>query len=752
MSARDQSGDEIIDIKTLLKMLVDSQAKQAETQAKQAEIVQAKQEEFQQQILEILRSTNSTSNNHQHQGTSNTWPSTTTTSHHNDFSSREHYDSVAAKDHQVAIYVHGKNDQLYEAISDNKLETVKEILQNNPEVVKEGITYDSSTALHMAIFWRRDIMIVGEIVKLMQPEILEYKTSENGYTACHLAAMYGYAEAAKMMVHKNSKLTQIRDTRGRTPLEVALLYVTIGQKETVEYLYSVTREADLGQDGVTLLRRAINANFYDMALCLVKRFPQLVTEKSLEDNMCGLELLVRRPFAFRSGTKLTWLQDRIYSLMEVDVQSTYVRLVHTINTSKSPECTERDDKSEPPDVDVTEIGEKNPSGCTKRDKENPPEKSEASRDANAGVLRPYITRVPSLKKLYNLKVMHEQAIALLKQMLAEVSNAKNDSEVVTFFQNNPGIMKVAIKHGIIEVVLECLRKFTYLIWFQLPDQRMIEMAIAERNETMVSLICDCSDIYGDKIDLVSTTDDEENTILHYAAKLAPSSQLNLVAGVALQMQREVQWFKGVESIMLENDRSRRNKKGDTAHDIFAVEHQDLLKKGEDWMKDTSGSCMIVAALIATVAFAVAFTVPGGNISDSNNTMKSTPVFLRENSFTLFVVADSFALFASITSVLMFLAIYTSRYAEMDFLKSLPQKLIVGFATLFISMAAILIAFGASLFIVVGTLFTSCPIVFFAWLQLPLFCQMVHSTYWGSVLWKHRYILPTVEKNIKKKKV
>ncbi|KAI3956078.1 hypothetical protein MKW98_027392 [Papaver atlanticum] len=375
---------------------------------------------------------------------------------------------------------------------------------------------------------------------------------------------------------------------------------------------------------------------------------------------------------------------------------------------------------------------------------------------------PYLTRVPCLIKLYKQKLMHEQAMALLKHMLVELNNRMKEQEVIVFFKENPDIIKVAVKEGIIEFVVEGLTKFRSLLWHQLPDERMIEMAIAERNEMIVSLICDIGDEVGYKIDLVSTTDDHKNTILHYAAKLAPSAQLNLISGVDLQMQREVQWFKGVESIMRENDRYKRNEKGDTARYVFAHEHKDLLKKGEDWMKDTSGSCMIVAALIATVAFAAAFTVPGGNINDSNNTMNGTPVFLGETSFTLFVVADALALFTSITSVLMFLAIYTSRYAELDFLKSLPQKLIIGFATLFISMAAILVAFGAPLFIVVGgrfpsapipiALFTPFPILLFAWLQLPLFYEMVRPTYWGDILPNHRYILPTVKRNNMKNKV
>ncbi|KAI3956090.1 hypothetical protein MKW98_027404 [Papaver atlanticum] len=722
MSDRDHLGtdprshQETIDIKTLLKLIVETQAKQ---------------EESQQQIIEILRSTKSSAGDtHKPQGEGIGKNADKEEIIGDTANDNDNQQAAEVEVNRVAIYVPGKNDQLYGALSTNNMEKVKEILKNNPGVVEEGITHDSSTVLHTAVHWRMDILLIQEIVELMSPCILEYKTNKYGYTACHRASIYGYAKAAEVMVNKNPKLTQIRDFNGSTPLELALQYPTTGQKEIVKYLYSVTRDEDpspfLGQDGVRLLHKAIDANFYDMALNLVKRFPKLVTEKSLKDDICGLEVLVRRPFAFKSGAKLTWWQDRIYSLIEVDMNSTYVQPVE-------------------------------PS-------------TNASSTIDKRTLMPYLMRVPHLKKLYNLKLMHEQAIALLKQMLTQVNNNYNNPGIRIFFQNDPGIriffqnnsdiIKVAIKHGIIEVVVEVLEQFPYLIWYPLPHQRMIGMAIAERNENMVSLICDLGDVYGDKFDLVSTTDDEKNTILHYAAKLAPSARLNLISGVALQMQREVQWFKGVESIMMETDWFKRNKKGDTAQHLFTIEHKDLLKEAENWMKDTSGSCMVVAALIATVAFAAAFTVPGGNISDTNSAMNGNPVFLGNNAFTGFVVADALALFASITSVLMFLSIYTSRYAEMDFLKVLPQKLIIGFATLFISMAAILVAFGASVYIVVGgrypwapipiALFTSCPILLFACLQLPLFYEMVHSTYRGSILRNHIYISYTVEKNKKKK--
>ncbi|MCL7051692.1 hypothetical protein MKW94_006670, partial [Papaver nudicaule] len=83
-----------------------------------------------------------------------------------------------------------------------------------------------------------------------------------------------------------------------------------------------------------------------LALCLVKRFPKLITVKSREHKMSALELLIRKPFAFRSGTKLTWWQDRIYSLIQVRMDSVYDRPIKP-DTYQSSECTERDVENPP---------------------------------------------------------------------------------------------------------------------------------------------------------------------------------------------------------------------------------------------------------------------------------------------------------------------------------------------------------------------------------------------------------------------
>ncbi|KAI3958672.1 hypothetical protein MKW98_030337 [Papaver atlanticum] len=595
--------------------------------------------------------------------------------------------------------------------------------------MSQVITIQSQTALHIAVI-NRQWLFVEEILKVMPLEALELKERYYQNTALHQAVWDGNTKAAELMVKKNPKLTQIRDKWGAVPLLLAIKSISSGQKETALYLYSVTRDEDpspfSGYDGAELLCCTIDANFYDLAMCLVKRFPKLVTEKT-RSKVCGIEMMVQRPFAFRSGAKMKGWKSYLYELIQV-------------NMDYSPSCDHG----------------------TRGDEENPVERPNNTSNKRTvteffGKMVSIFTSVPCLKQLYEQKSMHKQAITLVKCMLIDIETTMTELEIRDFFSNS-SVLKTAIKYGIPEFVLECVDKFPFLIRLYIGEQKMIQMAIEERNKTILYLICDrCRE--DNKINLLSLRDKGNNTILHYAAKLAPSPQLNSVSGAALQMQRELLWYKGVESLVLEQNKFMRNKEGETAQFIFTKEHKKLMEKGEKWMKDTSQSCMLVATLIATVAFAAAFTVPGGNISDKDSRNNGIPVFLDHNSFVVFAVADAFALFSSTTSVLMFLAILTSRYAEEDFLKSLPQKLIIGLATLFISMATILVAFGSALTIVVGhrfswapipiTLLGCVPVILFYFLQFPLFYEIVVSTYWSYIFRERRHIIRRSTKKHKK---
>ena len=155
------------------------------------------------------------------------------------------------------------------------------------------------------------------------------------------------------------------------------------------------------------------------------------------------------------------------------------------------------------------------------------------------------------------------------------------------------------------------------------------------------------------------------------------------------------------------------------------------------MKGTASSCTVIAALIVTIMFAAAITIPGGNKQDSG-----LPTFLNEKVFMVFIISDALSLLSASTSLLMFLGILTSRYAEEDFLKSLQKKMIVGLSTLILSIATMMITFSASLFIILPRksrvvipiiCHASVPVTLFAWMQFRLLIDMVISTYASRIL-------------------
>ncbi|PQQ04663.1 ankyrin repeat-containing protein [Prunus yedoensis var. nudiflora] len=267
------------------------------------------------------------------------------------------------------------------------------------------------------------------------------------------------------------------------------------------------------------------------------------------------------------------------------------------------------------------------------------------------------------------------------------------------------------------------------MWFILSKDRylLLPFAIEFWHENLFRIVCGKTA----RRKLIASTlleSESGGTILHLTAKLAPLPQLSSVSCPALQMQRELQWFKVVEKLVHPYYKDNLNEKGETARELFTKEHKELAERGEKWLKDTSNSCMLVATLIATVVFAAAFTAPGGNDNDG------APNLLWKNSstFMVFVVSDAIALFASLTSLLMFLSILTALYSEEDFLQSL----------LFLAIASMMVAFGATIELLLNNRFNwvsititslaTCLVTLFAMLQLPLFIQMVRSTFGQSI--------------------
>ncbi|XP_031287179.1 uncharacterized protein LOC116145884 [Pistacia vera] len=353
--------------------------------------------------------------------------------------------------------------------------------------------------------------------------------------------------------------------------------------------------------------------------------------------------------------------------------------------------------------------------------------------ASFGALRQMIWHVfmllvPDIKNIRDIKLTHTQTLTIVR-ILCHNDVTWNGKEAVATFSSP---FAEATKLGICEIVNEILNAYFYTYCYKDNDYGVLHLAISHHQEKIFKIIKER------KIFKLSTwkavnKGGKRDNLLHLAGKLAASSQ---VSGAALQMQREIQWFKAVESYVHPSLQEQQNKKKKTPREVFTEEHKQLVKEGENWMKGTAKSCSVVAALIITVVFTTAFTVPGDNNNDG------IPNFLHDTAFIVFVTSDALALFSSTASVVMFLAILTSRYSEDDFLVSLPTKLIIGLITLFFSIASMMVAFGATIYTFVShswnwtvipiSVLGCLPVTLFAMLQFPLLVEIFFSTYRPSI--------------------
>ncbi|XP_057998044.1 ankyrin repeat-containing protein ITN1 [Hevea brasiliensis] len=361
------------------------------------------------------------------------------------------------------------------------------------------------------------------------------------------------------------------------------------------------------------------------------------------------------------------------------------------------------------------------------------------------------------KSIKVLKLRHAQVLQLLKVIFKEIATLSEEQ------LKNIGLNQViydAIKRGSFEFINELITCNPVIIWRgDKKGRTLFAHAITLRQEKIFNLIYR----FGSRRRILIMLDVFNNNYLHLAAKLSPSFQLDQVPGAALQMQWELQWFKhldvsvvaftnrpvqkalldpsyawperGIESMLPPKFGERLNENFLTPSALFTKEHKELVKEGERWMKNNTASCMVVAALIATVMFTTAFTVPGGN------DQTGFPIFLGYDAFLVFIVSNALSLFSSSTSVLIFLGILTARFAEDDFLKSLPNKLILGLFTLFFSVVTMMIAFGSTIFILLQkrlswiaipiTVLSIIPIFFFVVYQFPVLIRMVIHTHKSS---------------------
>ena len=100
---------------------------------------------------------------------------------------------------------------------------------------------------------------------------------------------------------------------------------------------------------------------------------------------------------------------------------------------------------------------------------------------------------------------------------------------------------IAAQMGSFEFLSVVMSTYPDLIWeLDTVGRSIIHTAVLHRHASIFNLIHEVGPI---KEFIVTFIDDDENNLLHCAAKLAPPDRLNLVSGAALQMMLELSWFE-----------------------------------------------------------------------------------------------------------------------------------------------------------------------------------------------------------------
>ncbi|XP_042959892.1 uncharacterized protein LOC122294968 [Carya illinoinensis] len=179
-------------------------------------------------------------------------------------------------------------------------------------------------------------------------------------------------------------------------------------------------------------------------------------------------------------------------------------------------------------------------------------------------------------QLYEMKKIYYQYNELLYHMCKVISESKTQQVI-------HGLVYSAIcqatENGIFEFVSKMLEADLRFILVHDKDYRNIFMlAVLHRHEKIFSILYsrDMMTNYS----LACLLDVDDNNILHMAGMMKHSSRVNQIPGAALQMQRELQWFKEVERIVHRKQKESTNKNGFTPRQLFTKNHEKMMKEGE----------------------------------------------------------------------------------------------------------------------------------------------------------------------------
>ncbi|XP_060674596.1 uncharacterized protein LOC125418827 isoform X2 [Ziziphus jujuba] len=608
----------------------------------------------------------------------------------------------------------------YQAALEGDWERMKRFYEENREAVSHPLTVTNDTAFHIAVYSGTKSPLEELIQIVPNPPIAKADDKKN--TPLHEAGAIGNIETAQVLMRCSPEQLEARNALGETPMFRAAAF---GMTEMVKYLaFEVrSRQCDMEiqrirDDETSILHSAIHGQHFETALWLFRNDEGL---GDLMDNkgMTCLQLLAYMPSVFKSGYPMGKFASFIYFCLQSnehdddkcecdDLESGWGRN----HLRQSCSCFLRINRGWPMIGNI----------------QNEKKKHESSWKLAKLLIKKdeswKKTDIKPDKRTISLGVTKENG-----SKKAVVSGKKEDKEEKDDNNNPPPLIPtsstpllIATSTGIVEIVNRILEEYPQAVE-HVSDQGLSIMHVAIRYRQRDIFKC----VKKMKIPmtrLVRRIDNNGYTLLHHVSDMTHRSAGTL-PNPALQLQDELKWFERVQKLIPSHYAMNHSRGGQTAQEFFEKSHAELLKEAQNWLKRTSESCSVIAVLIATVAFTAAYTVPGG--SDQSTGL---PILRHDPFFVVFTVMDVLSLVSSLTSVVMFISILTSSFRLQDFRKSLPRKLTVAFTFLFLAVAVTMLAFSATVILIVhmkkrwtttivyGVAFV--PVTVFALLQFPLY--------------------------------
>ncbi|KAK4588492.1 hypothetical protein RGQ29_019477 [Quercus rubra] len=521
---------------------------------------------------------------------------------------------VVSKDHE-------SNGKLYDALLKEDKEAVIKLCADMEDHALHILTIHEDTVLHKAAYSKQADLVLS-LLKDLPPchgNKLGRK-NRSGNTILHEAATLDQGSSvivAEEMINRDQELLRMRNELGETPLFRAARY---GKTEIFNFLADESLnygEKEIQQfvqrnDKTTILHIAILSQHFGLALKIAThgRFKYLVGERD-EDGMTALQLLSCNPKAFEPVRSRGFLKRISIKMCCSSAESNDIskeKLSHESALELAKLLVKEDTSWE-----ITSSG---------IDTSKPRLHKYGSTDVsttNENVDNP--DQLPS-------------SISL--QQVLELGG------ITPLF--------LATKSGCIEIVREILEIYPQAVeHIDNEGRTILHVAIKYRQLEVFKLVLTMEVAMRW---LVRRLDNDGNSILHMVGIKRDDYVPEKLRGPALELQEELLWFERVKSVTKAHFIDHRNKKKLTAEGLFAKNNTELRNAARDWLKHTAEGCSIVAVLIATVAFAAAYTIPGA------------PFRLE------------------------------------DFKHSLPNKLMLGFTFLFLSVSMMMIAFSATIILMI----------------------------------------------------